>query len=230
MKRNIKGKLFNYTLIDLITLHQLRIFELAAITGSFTQAAKELNLKQPTVSAQIKQLEGTIGLPLFERLGKRLYLTDAGRALQSACHEILTQIDQTEQHLSECRETIQGTLHLAATTTAKYFLPEGIQQFHKQYPEVYISLTVNNHDVVIDRLNNNIDDLYIFSRLPDRDDLVVQAFLANPLVVIAPINHWLSQAPMPIPLSIVAAELMIMRERGSATREASESFLHSRNS
>jgi len=206
------------------TLHQLKVFEATARHGSFTRAAEELFLTQPTVSMQVKQLTKAIGLPLFEQVGKRLFLTDAGRELFSTCQEIFGKLEQLEMSIANLKGMKQGRLRLAVITTAKYFLPRLLGPFCQKYPGVDISLTVTNHERVIERLGNNQDDLYVMSQLPENLDIVAHPFLDNPLVVIGPKTHPLAKEKN-ISLKRLAEETFIMREPGSGTRRAFQKLL-----
>ncbi|WP_448602397.1 LysR family transcriptional regulator [Thermoleptolyngbya sp.] len=206
------------------TLHQLKVFEATARHGSFTRAAEELFLTQPTVSMQVKQLTKAIGLPLFEQVGKRLFLTDAGRELFSTCQEIFGKLEQLEMSIANLKGMKQGRLRLAVITTAKYFLPRLLGPFCQKYPGVDISLTVTNHERVIERLGNNQDDLYVMSQLPENIDIVAHPFLDNPLVVIGPKTHPLAKEKN-ISLKRLAEETFIMREPGSGTRRAFQKLL-----
>ncbi|MBD2430729.1 MULTISPECIES: LysR family transcriptional regulator [Fischerella] len=201
------------------TLHQLKVFEAAARHGSFTRAAEELFLTQPTVSMQIKQLTKSVGLPLFEQVGKRLYLTEAGRELYATCRQIFETIAQFEMKVADLKGLKQGQLRLAVITTAKYFIPRLLGPFCQLYPGIEISLQVTNHEGILERMTNNMDDLYIMSQVPEHLDVSYQQFLENPLVVLAPINHPLSKEKN-IPIQRLADEPFIMREPGSGTRRA----------
>jgi DNA-binding transcriptional LysR family regulator len=216
--------LYEEALVIHATLHQLKVFEATARHGSFTRAAEELFLTQPTVSMQVKQLTKAIGLPLFEQVGKRLFLTDAGRELFSTCQEIFGKLEQLEMSIADLKGMKQGRLRLAVITTAKYFLPRLLGPFCQKYPGVDISLTVTNHERVIERLGNNQDDLYVMSQLPENLDIVAHPFLDNPLVVIGPKTHPLAKEKN-IPLKRLAEETFIMREPGSGTRRAFQKLL-----
>jgi LysR family transcriptional regulator, low CO2-responsive transcriptional regulator len=205
------------------TLHQLKVFEAAARHSSFTRAAEELFLTQPTVSMQIKQLTKSVGLPLFEQVGKRLYLTEAGRELSLTCRQIFETIAQFEMKVADLKGLKQGQLRLAVITTAKYFVPRLLGRFCQLYPGIDISLQVTNHEGILDRMSSNLDDLYIMSQLPENTDVTFEPFLENPLVVFAPINHPLSQEKN-IPIERLADEPFIMREPGSGTRRAVQSL------
>jgi LysR family transcriptional regulator, low CO2-responsive transcriptional regulator len=200
------------------TLHQLRVFEVVARHCSFTRAAEELFLTQPTVSMQIKQLNQAVGLPLFEQIGKRLYLTDAGQKLYVTCKDIFEQMAQFEMAIADLKGMKQGQLRLAAITTTKYFLPRLLGPFCDRYPGVDVSLNFSNHERVLQSLNDNLYDLYIVSQLPESTDVLSYPVLENPLVVLAPQNHPLTQERN-ITLERIAQEPFIMRESGSGTRK-----------
>jgi LysR family transcriptional regulator, low CO2-responsive transcriptional regulator len=206
------------------TLHQLKVFETVARLTSITRAAEELSLTQPTVSMQIKQLTQNIGIPLFEQIGKKLYLTQAGQELLITCREIFNELSRFEMKITDFQGLKQGKLKLATITTTKYFMPRAIAPFCQLYPGVDVALEITNHERVLERLSENLDDLYIISKIPDRLDVVLHPFLENPLVVIAPKTHPLAQETN-IPISKLQNEPFIMRERGSGTRDAVEQLL-----
>ena len=205
------------------TLHQLQVFEAIARCGSFTRAAEELFLTQPTVSQQIKQLTKAVGMPLFEQVGKRLYLTDAGKEVLTVCRDISERLSQMEMTLADLKGLKQGNLRLAVITTAKYFVPRLLGPFRHRYPGINISLQVTNRKQVLDRLSENLDDLYILGQPPENLDVSLRPVLENPLVVIAPHNHPLASEKN-IPLQRLAEEPFIMREHGSGTRMVVERF------
>ncbi len=201
------------------TLHQLAVFEAVARHGSFTRAAEELFITQPSVSSQIKHLTQAVGLPLFEQIGKRLYLTEAGTELLTTCQDIFDRLNNFEMKVADLKGTKQGQLSLAAITTAKYFIPRLLGSFCQKYPGVDVSLQVTNHQQVSRRMLENQDDLYIVSQPPEEIDLCSQPFLDNPLVVLAPMNHPLV-GQKNIPIQSLNDEPFIMRESGSGTRVA----------
>ncbi|MFM7574723.1 MAG: LysR family transcriptional regulator [Snowella sp.] len=205
------------------TLHQLQIFEAIAQHGSFTRAAEELFLTQPTVSQQMKQLTKAIGVPLYEQIGKRIYLTDAGKAVLEVGRDISQRFNDLEMTLADIKGLKQGNLKLAAITTAKYFVPRILGTFRQRYPGINISLQIANRQQILDRLANNLDDLYFIGQPPEDLEINLRHFLDNPLVVIAPRNHPLAQEKL-ISLERLVEEPLIMRESGSGTRMAVESF------
>ncbi len=206
------------------TLHQLKVFEAVARHNSFTRAAEELFLTQPTVSMQVKQLTKAVGLPLFDQVGKRLYLTEAGHHLLLASREIFDKLDQLEMTVADLKGLKQGKLRLAVISTAKYFVPRLLGPFCQSYPGIDISLQVTNHRGITERLGENLDDLYIVSQLPEGLNVSHHPVLENPLVVLAPANHPLVGQKQ-VPIELLAEEPFIMREPGSGTRRSVQELL-----
>jgi LysR family transcriptional regulator, low CO2-responsive transcriptional regulator len=205
------------------TLHQLKVFEAVARHNSFTRAAEELFLTQPTVSMQVKQLTKAVGMPLFDQVGKRLYLTQAGEELVKTCRQIFDKLDQFEMTVADLKGLKQGRLKIAVITTAKYFIPRLLGPFCQRYPGIDISLQVTNHEHILNRMNDNVDDLYVMSQLPENIEISCKQVLENPLVVVAPVHHPLAQEKN-ISLETIGAEPFIMREPGSGTRKAVQSL------
>lgn len=200
------------------TLPQLRVFEASARLGNFSLAALELNMAQPTASVQIKKLTETVGLPLFEQVGRRVYLTDAGQLLYAGCHNVFRALSTIEETLNGLRTMENGQLRLAVCSTGKFFAPRMLGAFIQRYPGVNVSLEIHNRNALIDRLANNEDDLYVFASPLKREDVVTQAILPNPLVVFARDDHPLANTRK-ISFERLAAESFIMREQGSGTRQ-----------
>ena len=205
------------------TLRQLEVFETIARLGSFTRAAEALFVTQPTVSMQIKKLTDAIGLPLFEQIGKKMYLTDTGRELHQTCRGIFEHLSQFEMVVADTKGLKTGKLRLAVVTTAKYFAPRLLGMFCQQYPGIEVHLEVSNREHILERLTDNMDDLYILDRPPGGEEVVVQDFLENPLVVLASVNHPLANKKN-ISLKRIAEEPFISRENGSGTRIETEHF------
>ena len=211
-----------------VTFHQLKVFEVTARRGSFTRAAEELFLTQPTVSIQMKQLTKAVGLPLFEQVGKRLYLTEAGKELLNTCQDIFKRLDQFEMTVSDLQGLQRGQLRLSVITTAKYVIPRLLGPFCQQYPGIDVALIVTNHEHILERLRDNLDDLYIPSQMPENMDVHCHPFLENPLVVLASRKHPLA-GEAHIPIERLNNEPFIMREPGSGTRQAVEQLFEAHN-
>lgn len=206
-----------------VTLRQLKVFESVARHLSYSRAADELHLTQPAVSMQIKQLEDNISLPLFEQLGKRIFLTEAGRELYQYSRAIAQQLADMEVALDELKGMERGKLSIAVVTTANYFAPHLLAKFCQRYPGVTVSLNVSNRETVLKQLTDNLIDLAIMGQPPDNLDIDSESFMENPLVVMAPPNHPLCQEQH-IPVERLAQEIFLVRESGSGTRSAMERF------
>jgi DNA-binding transcriptional LysR family regulator len=206
-----------------LTLRQLKVFEAVARLGSYTRAAEELHLTQPAVSMQIKQLEENAGLPLFEQLGKRIYLTSAGEEMQRYCRVIAQQLDELDRVMAEMNGMKRGRLMIAVASTANYFAPRLLATFNQRHPQITISLDVTNREGLLEHLDANDIDMVIMGRPPEGLDLEAEPFTENPLVVIAPPNHPLV-ATKHVPLEWLQQETFVVREQGSGTRTAMERF------
>lgn len=205
-----------------MTFRQLRLFLALAEHRSITAAARACHVTQPTVSMQLKELADAVGLPLYEQIGKRLYLTAAGEHLAETARAMADEWAAFEQRIDAMKGLTRGRLRLAVVSTAKYFVPRLLGSFCASHPDVDISLEVLNRDGVVARLKENLDDLYIMSMPPEHIELERHAFLPNPLVVVAPESHPLADKKK-IALDALRAERFIMRERGSGTRLACDS-------
>ncbi len=198
------------------TPQQLRAFEAAARLLSVTRAAEELHVSQPTVSVQLKELASTVGTPLFDTVGRRIQLTSAGQALLETVGEVVGCWQRFESTLSEMQGLVRGRLKIAAVTTAEYFVPDLLGPFAAAHPGVDIDLAVENRDRVVERLEKHSDDLAVMMLPPAHLPLDALPFLANPLVVIASLDH--PRAGKRSTLAQLQAERWLMRESGSGTR------------
>jgi len=207
-------------LIRYATFRQFQVFEAIYRLGSFTRAAEELFLTQPTVSMQIKKLSDAIGLPLFEHVGRNVEPTEAGKELYSACRNMFETLSNLEMTISDMKGMKRGRLRMGVITTAKYLAPEMLGDFSKLYPGIDLSLKVTNRDSIIRRIRANEDDLYIMGQAPEGDFEVESfPFAPNPLVVMAPRNHPLV-GKKNISLEEIAQQPFIIREPGSGIRDA----------
>jgi DNA-binding transcriptional LysR family regulator len=207
-------------LIRHATLRQLQVFEAIVRLGSFTRAAEELFLTQPTVSMQTKKLADAVGLPLFEHVGRNVRPTEAGLELYDSVRRIFETLANLEMKMADLKGIRRGRLRLGVITTAKYFAPEVLGEFCNAYPGIEVVLKVTNRDRIIERINANEDDLYIMGQTQSgQTDIAVYPFAPNPLVILAPRNHPLV-GKKNIPLARIAEEPIILREPGSGIRDA----------
>ena len=211
-----------------ITIRQLKVFESAARNLSYTRAAEELHLSQPGVSMQIKQLEDVVGLALFEQIGKKMHLTQAGREVFAYSQSIGHLLDEAESVLDELKGLHSGRLSISVATTASYFATRLLAAFSQRYQDITISLDITNREALQRQLENNEPDMVIMGQPPDGVDVEADAFMDNPLVVIAPPGHELAGRKN-IPLAEMEDKSFVVRETGSGTRSAIARFFARHN-
>lgn len=209
-----------------VSLRQFQVFECVARHLSHSRAAQELFLSQPAVSMQLKQLEQTVGLPLFEQAGKKLYLTEAGREMLHYSRSILQLVHEMESVFGEIKGLEHGHLNISVVSTANYFMPQLLAKFIQAHPKINVSLSVANRDTVIKQLTDNSADLAIMGQPPDEADMLSQSFMENPLVVIAAPDHLLAGQHSIRPQQLIM-ETFLLREKGSGTRGVVERFFAS---
>ncbi len=210
-----------------ITLRQLQVFSSVARHLSYTAAAKELHLSQPGVSMQVRQLEETIGLPLFEKLGKRTYLTDAGRQMREYARSMAELVDEAEAVFEAMKGNERGRLSISVATTASHFATRLLAEFSKRHEGITLSLDITNREMLQRQLVANEPDLVIMGKPPEGLDVEAEAFMHNPLVMIAPVDHPLV-GKKGITLSRFAEETFVVREPGSGTRSATQRVFDAR--
>ena len=206
-----------------ITLRQLRVFSAVARHLSFTRAAEELCLTQPAVSMQVKQLESQLDVPLFEHLGKKIYLTEMGKEVHHYARTVLQQLEELQSVLNSMKGLGKGRLKISVASTANYFIPSLLATFCKRFPAITVSLDVTNRETLLTQLLENEVDLVVMGQPPTDVDLGAEAFMENPLVIVAPPEHPLAQEKN-IDLKRLEKEVFLVREPGSGTRIAMERF------
>ncbi len=206
-----------------VTLRQLQILDSASRTLSFSRTSEALHVTQPAVSMQMKLLGELAGIPLFDRIGRRLHLTQAGEELARYAREVLRVVEQADDALASLRGLQGGRIRVAVTSTAKYFAPKLISLFAKHHPGVEVRLTVSNREAVIAALATNEVDLAIMGKPPDELETVASEFAEHPFVVVAAPDHPLARRRT-VPLSALSGEIFLVREPGSGTRAAMERF------
>jgi len=204
-----------------LTFRQLRLFLALADTGSVSAAARALHVTQPTASMQLKEITQSIGMPVYEVVGKRVFLTEAGRELAETARAIAGEWEALRQKFDAMRGLTRGRLRVALVNTAQYFMPRLLGGFCQQHPEIDISLQVLNRDGVVARLRDNLDDLYIMSMPPPDIELEDDVFMPNPLLLVASATHPLAKKRK-LSIEKLLAERFILRESGSGTRMATE--------
>jgi LysR family transcriptional regulator, low CO2-responsive transcriptional regulator len=199
-----------------VTLRQLRVFLSAAHHMNFSRAAEELHLTQPAVSTQIKELAVQAGMPLFERIGRRTYLTPAGEEMLECARAIAQRLREAEDALGRLRGVTGGRLNVAVISAGDYFFPRVLAAFGAAHPGVSFNLTVHNREGLLRQLADNLTDLAIMVRPPRDMDTVAVAFAPHPYVIVASPDHPLAKARQ-IPRATLNRERFVVREHGSDT-------------
>ena len=202
-----------------ITMRQLQVFESVARHLSFTRAAEELHLTQPAVSMQVKQLESMIELPLFEQMGKKVHLTEAGHAMVRHSRTMMSHLSEIERDINSLKGVEGGQLKICIASTVNYFATRLLSRFCEKYKKVHISLEVINREELIRRLEANEPDLVLMGQPPEELDVEATAFMDNPLILIANPQHPLA-GESKIKIDRLSEETFVMREPGSGTRSA----------
>jgi DNA-binding transcriptional LysR family regulator len=208
-----------------INLHHLRLFATIVDEGGFTKAARALRLSQPAISKSLNELERQLHVPLLDRSGKSLVLTDAGRLLYARASELFGVERAAERELRELRGLKRGLLRVGASTTiATYLLPPYLGRFHLRHPRVHIRTTSANTRAVLRALLESRVDVALVEGPVSDPRIDVIPWLDDELVVIAPPNHSLLRLPR-VDVAMVAEQQFLVREPGSGTREVSERAL-----
>jgi LysR family transcriptional regulator, low CO2-responsive transcriptional regulator len=203
------------------TLRQLKVFESVARNLSFSRAAEELHLTQPAVSTQVKKLEEHAGLPLFEQLGKKIHLTAAGAEMLHASRIIIRQFDEVEETMTQFKGVSGGKLNVTVISAGDYFFPRLLVEFARRHKGVTLNFGVCNREELLEQLTDNLTDLAIMVRPPVDMDTVNEAFAPHPYVVVAAADHPLAGKKR-IPISRIAREPFVVREKGSDTWNSME--------
>jgi DNA-binding transcriptional LysR family regulator len=208
-----------------ITLNQLRVFCEVARQGQFTRAAEALYVSQPAVSRCVKDLERQVGAPLFEAIGRRVQLTEAGRLLHEHAARVLAELGDAGRALEELREGETGRLVIGASSTpGTYLLPPLLGRFQRDRPGVEIRMEIEATREVVRRVEGGALDLGIVGETQFPPALEVTGFREESLVLIAAPDHRLAAARW-VRAGDLAEEPFVLREPGSSTREVSERCL-----
>jgi len=201
-----------------VTLRQLRTFKTVADLKSFSLAAQRLKLSQPSVSYQVKELEETLGLPLLDRLGKRVHLTEAGSLLYGYARRMLDVLDEATVAIEEMRGIQRGSLRVGASTTVGiYLLPAALGAFKKLHPGLVISLEIGTRSRVQEQVLRNELDLAVVGPALKDPDLAIVPFLTDELVVVAPAGHEFAGKHR-LSLKDLSTQPFVMREAASGSR------------
>jgi DNA-binding transcriptional LysR family regulator len=207
--------------MSMLTFRLLQVFRQIIDSGSVTAASEQLGLSQPTVSVQLKKISTEVGMPLVELSQGKMLLTEAGNAVYKCAQEVLSSEHRLITQVQALKGIETGLLKIAVVTTAKYVIPPILSRFCKAHPGVEVSFNIGNRAQIVERLKNNMDDLYIFSHPPKDASISTRAFQSNNLFVVAPNDY---QGPDHCHLRDIAHNKFLQREMGSGTCYAIQKY------
>jgi DNA-binding transcriptional LysR family regulator len=208
-----------------MNLNHLAIFHAVAQAGSMTLGAERLDISQPAVSKQVQELERVLGVHLFDRIGRRVHLSQAGEILADYARRLFALAHEAETVMADVRAAARGRLAIGASTTiGTYLLPGVVAEFWRRHPRVELLVRIENTEQVHRRLAGHELDLGLTEGLIEEEELDAEVFHQDELVMIAAPGHRLAGQPR-VPLSAVREEPFILREPGSGTRAVEERAL-----
>jgi LysR family transcriptional regulator, low CO2-responsive transcriptional regulator len=215
-----------------LSLRQLEVLKAVAETGSMAKAGRRLFMTGPGVTQQIQQLEKTLGMPVFDRLGRKLQLTAAGERALAAANDVHSRLGVMAKEMDALRKRDDGTLHLGILATATHILPPLLAEFRRRAPGIAVHMAVSSREELARRVLDGDVDLALMGRGPESgaqetaagDRLVREPFASNPHVIIAWPGHPLAGARSIAPIEL-RHESVVQREPGSGTRAMLDAFL-----
>ena len=215
-----------------LSLRQLEVLKAVAETGSMAQAGRRLFMTGPAITQQIHQLEKTLGMPAFDRLGRRLQLTAAGDRALAAANEVHSRLGVLAKEMDALRKRDDGTLHLGILATATHILPPLLAEFRRRAPGIAVHMAVSSREELSRRVLDGDVDLALMGRGAESGTLeaaaggrlVREPFASNPHVIIAWPGHPLAGARGIAPIEL-RHESVVQRELGSGTRAMLDAFL-----
>jgi len=215
-----------------INLHQLKLFHAVARSGSFSRAAAELSISQPSVSIQVGELERQLGVDLFEQAGKSIRLTEAGRTLDDYARQILALVEETRRAIDEVKGMQRGRLRVGATPTpGTYVLPGLLGRFKERHPRLEIGLQIDGPRRIQEMVLRHELDLGVVAQRVTFPDLVKVPMATDEMVlVVSPAHRFAAASSLGagpgVNLADLSGEPFILRERGSENRETVDDALH----
>lgn len=205
-----------------MTLRHMKIFVVVCQENSITQASKKLFISQPAISAVIKEMEDYYGVKLFDRLSRKIYLTEVGKTVLDYALHITSLFDELETKIRN--SDMIGTLRIGSSITiGSQLMPKYIKQFAKTYPDIQTYVTINSSDIIEALILKNELDIGIIEGIVHSDNIISKSFLKDELIVICDINNPLLQKNQ-LTITDLETQKFIMREKNSGTRELVESL------
>ena len=205
------------------TFRQLKFFNAVARHLSFARAAEDLHVSAPAVTMQIKELEAEVGMPLFERQGRKISLTTSGEYMLVYSRRMMALLKDAEDAAARLQRVETGSLTIGLVGTTTYFIPALLSQFLQEHEGIEVKMMVGNRRELVQWLQHSEVDIAVMGKAPDEMPTRAEPFAANPLVFVASPSH-----PLAGVTGLRAEDLrdqaFIVREPGSGTRTAMESF------
>jgi len=209
-----------------LNLNQLRVFHAVATGLSFTRASEELNLTQPGISKHIKELEGYYGTRLFDRLGKKVALTHAGKILFTATEDIFNSIKESKAKIDDLRGLASGKLDIGANISIGiYILPEILVKFRNKYPGIEMKVDLSECHDLVEKLINNTLEIGFLCEYSDHKKLVTKEFKPDHLVLIVSKKHKWAKRKTPVSLQDLVDQPFVIPKQGAGSREILEDLL-----
>lgn len=209
-----------------LSFRLLQVYIKVVQLGNISAAARALHLTQPTVSLQLKKLSDVTKEPLLQSHAGALQPTAAGQALYQAACDVLSRFDDLNSELHELSQGRRGQLSIAVVNTAQYLMPRILGPFYRQFPQIEVTLHIGNRAHILNRFEQQQDDIYLFSHPPSGEHVVAAPIVKNPLQLIAPLDHW-AAGKTGLDFAGLKQERFLLRESGSATRLMFEAWLSS---
>lgn len=208
-----------------LNLNQLRVFHSAATLLSFTRAAEELHLTQPGISKHIGELERHYGNQLFDRLGKKVALTQAGEILFHAVTDMFRLIDEANARISDMKGLAGGRLDIGASIMiGTYILPRILAKFKQRHPKVTISMDISLSERIVDKVLDNSIEVGLVGHRPSDHRLVIKPFESDKMALIVPADHAWAKRKSPVGLHELIDQSFLLPQKGSGTRQIIENL------
>lgn len=213
-------------MVIIMNFNQLRVFQSAARVLNFTRAAEELHLTQPGISKHLKDLEEYYGTRLFERLGKKVVLTQAGEALYEATTSAFSLLDAAKARIDDLNNLTTGELAIGACNTiGTYILPDRLVQFRQRYPAIEIKAETNYSRQIVEKVLSNTLELGLVGHYHPDPRLLVRTFMTEPVVLVVSSHHPWAERKSAVRLSELAQQTVLLASRGSGTWRIVEDLL-----
>ncbi|MPM39273.1 HTH-type transcriptional regulator CysL [bioreactor metagenome] len=208
-----------------MTRRHLKVFVAVCELNSISKAAEKLHIAQPAVSCAIKELEDYYGTKLFDRISKRLYLTEAGKKFLGYATHIVSMFDEMESNMRDLDKP--GKLHIGSSITiGTSFMPVYVRNFKELYPQTEVNVTIDSSDIIEKKILQNELDFALIEGIVHLESIICEAYMDDELVIICSPVHPFSKSET-VTVGQFVSEPFLLREKGSGTRELFDNVLAS---